>query len=138
MFHIRPVIPHFILWTVLAPFFLLELRALEQLQQTLALQEGLRVHIVMAEVTAQRHRSPARSRESSRLPRGIAIERRQFVGSRHPADALGHLNLSLRGGSARLVVRRALNVDDVRQDDRVRVEQAGPAVAAEVPPAVLG
>lgn len=59
MFHIRPVIPHFILWTVLAPFFLLELRALEQLQQTLALQEGLRVHIVMAEVTAQRHRAPA-------------------------------------------------------------------------------
>jgi hypothetical protein len=54
MFRIRPIIPHFLLWMLLAPFFLLELRALEQLQQTLMLQEGQYVATTLAEITAQR------------------------------------------------------------------------------------
>jgi hypothetical protein len=54
VFTVRPVVLHFALWVLLAPLFLLEARALEQLAQTLALQDTARIRRTLAEVTAER------------------------------------------------------------------------------------
>jgi hypothetical protein len=54
MFTIRPIMLHFVLWVVLAPLFVLEAQALDQLLQTMALQDALRVRMALAEVTAER------------------------------------------------------------------------------------
>ncbi|GEM_PF-1945438 len=54
MFTIRPIILHFALWVLLAPLFILEAQALDQLLQTMALQDSLHVRTALAEVTAER------------------------------------------------------------------------------------
>jgi hypothetical protein len=57
MFTVRPVLGHFLLWLALAPLFFFEAQALDQLFQTIALQDSNRVRFVQAEVTDQRHGS---------------------------------------------------------------------------------
>ncbi len=50
MFVVRPVVQHFIWWALLAPLLLLELRALHNLQETLALQDSSRSRRVTASI----------------------------------------------------------------------------------------
>lgn len=57
MYSVRPIMMHFALWGLLAPLFLLELRALSQLNATIALQDRSRVRTVLAAVTEDRHGS---------------------------------------------------------------------------------
>lgn len=52
MYTVRPIAHHFVFWLLLAPLFLLEARALEQLAQTLALQDGTHTRTVLADITA--------------------------------------------------------------------------------------
>lgn len=58
MFAVRPVIWHFLWWALLAPLLLLELRALHELEQQLALRDGMRVEHVLATVTGYRNNGP--------------------------------------------------------------------------------
>lgn len=54
MFTIRPIILHFGLWVLLAPLFIVEIQALDQLLYTIALQDAQRVRVAFADVTAAR------------------------------------------------------------------------------------
>ena len=68
--------------------------------------------------------------------RRVAIEHRQFVRALHPADAFGHLNMSLCGQDIRVVIGRALDVDDAGQDGGIGIEKSRAAIGAELPPAI--
>src|SRR5262245_50270940 len=70
--------------------------------------------------------------------RRIAIERRQFMRPFHPGNALGDLNVSPGRDGVRVVVGRALDVDDPGQHLVVGVEDAGAAIGAKMPPAIFG
>jgi hypothetical protein len=54
VFSVRPVAVHFLVWLILAPLAVFEMRALEQLRQTIALQEQLHVGVALADVIDQR------------------------------------------------------------------------------------
>ena len=74
----------------------------------------------------------------ARLPlKREALERRQLMRVRHPADSLGDLNVGPRRDPIRFVGGGTLDIDAVRQHLLVLVEEAGAAVGAEVPPAVF-
>src|SRR3546814_735410 len=68
----------------------------------------------------------------------IAFETRHLVELFHPADALGRLNLHLRGDQVGVVERRGLDIDLAGENRLVRVEEPGAAVAAEMAAAMLG
>src|SRR5262249_45862940 len=71
------------------------------------------------------------------FPRRIALERGQFVRTLHPPDALGDLDVHARRDGIRVVVGRALDVDDSRQALGIGVEKPGAAIGTEMPAAVL-
>src|SRR5262249_37841460 len=55
----------------------------------------------------------------------------------HPSNALGDLDVGLSRHGVRVVISRALDVDDAGQHPVVDVEEAGPTIRAEMPPAVF-
>lgn len=57
--------------------------------------------------------------------------------ARHPADAFRDLNMRARGDGIGVIVRAALDVDDVREHDIIGIENAGTAMSAEMPPTVF-
>jgi hypothetical protein len=66
-----------------------------------------------------------------------AIERRQFVRALHPTNALGDLDVRASRNGLGIVIGCALDVDDARQHFLIDVKEAGAAIRAEMPPAVL-
>lgn len=68
MFAVRPVVWHFVWWLVLAPLLLLELRALQNLQDQLALNDPQQAQHVRAHVTGERSGTPTMVRYSFELP----------------------------------------------------------------------
>src|SRR5437773_48457 len=59
------------------------------------------------------------------------------MGALHPADPFGDLDVRSRRNGIGIVVGGALNVDDPRQPYRIGVEDPGPAIGAEMAPAML-
>ena len=51
MYTVRPIVPHFLLWLVLAPLFLVEFRVFEELLEKRALVDPARVQHAVAEIT---------------------------------------------------------------------------------------
>src|SRR5262245_47960213 len=58
------------------------------------------------------------------LARRITLKGREFMSALHPIDALGDLNVGSRRNQVGIVIGGTLDVDDSRQDFRVRVEEA--------------
>ena len=60
----------------------------------------------------------------------VTLECRQVAQLFHPADALGGLDLRLRGNQVGIVERRGLHVDLAGENLFVGIEEAGAAIAA--------
>src|SRR5919106_1530696 len=71
------------------------------------------------------------------LPWRVALERRQFVSALHPSDPFGDLNVRSRRNGVRIVIGRALNINDPRQHFCIGVEESGATIGAEMSPAMF-
>jgi len=73
VFAVRPVVWHFAWWLLLAPLLLLELRALQNLEEQLALNDRQRTQYVRAVVTGQRGGTQAMVRYRFELPGDVTL-----------------------------------------------------------------
>jgi hypothetical protein len=64
----------------------------------------------------------------------VALKRRQFVSALHPFDPFGDLNVRSRRNGVRIIIGRALNVDDPRQHFLIGIEESGATSGAEMSP----
>src|SRR5882724_6070312 len=71
------------------------------------------------------------------IPPRITLERRQFVRTFHPSDAFGDLNVNPGRDGVRVVIGRALDVDDPGYHFGIRVEEAGATIGTEMSPALF-
>src|SRR5215212_1898460 len=80
--------------------------------------------------------SSLRERASGRWR--IALELGQIVGVLHPADPVGSLDMDTQRKCVRSVERGRANIGQTRKDDVICIEEAGPAMSAEMPSGMLG
>jgi hypothetical protein len=76
------------------------------------LRDRFRIGNQKSKVKATIARDRCGSNSQDLLSWRVALERRQFVNALHPSDPFGDLNVRSRRNGVRIIIGRALNIDD--------------------------